>query len=183
MDALEALARADASWQIVLIGPVKSGQVDETRLRRYPNIHLLGEKPRAALPAYLKGLAVALIPYRANELTRNIFPLKLYEYLAPGCPVVSAALPELAGSTVLIVVRTGPSDYPGLVRRALAEDGAERRRARVALRGGTPGTIARRPSRPSLTKLPGRRRLRSEPGTRPRPRAWEDDEDPAADHP
>jgi glycosyltransferase involved in cell wall biosynthesis len=133
VDALEALAGADPAWQIVLIGPVKSGQVDEARLRRWPNIHLLGEKPRPALPAYLKGMAVALIPYRANELTRNIFPLKLFEYLAAGVPVVVGGLPELARFAGTIGVAGGPGDYPGLVRAALAEDGPEKRAARVTL--------------------------------------------------
>jgi glycosyltransferase involved in cell wall biosynthesis len=133
VDALETLALADASWQIVLIGPVKSGQVDETRLRRYPNIHLLGEKPRPELPGYLKGLAVALIPYKANELTRNIFPLKLFEYLAAGVPVVVGGLPELRRFEGTIGVADELQDYPALVRRAIAEDGDEKRAARVAL--------------------------------------------------
>ncbi len=133
IDALEALAQADASWQIVLIGPVKAGQVDEARLRRHPNIHLLGEKPRAELAGYLKGLAVALVPYRTGELTRNIFPLKLFEYLAAGVPVVVGGLPELDRFAGTIGVAGGPQDYPGLVREAIAEDGPEKRAARVAL--------------------------------------------------
>jgi len=133
VDALEALAQADPAWQIVLIGPVKPGQVNEARLRRHPNIHLLSEKPRAELPGYLKGLAVALVPYRANELTRNIFPLKLFEYLAAGLPVVVGGLPELRRFAGTIGVAGGPEDYPGLVRLAIAEDREEHRAARVAL--------------------------------------------------
>jgi len=131
--ALEALAQADASWQVVLIGPVKAGQVDEARLRRHANIHLLGEKARPQLPAYLKGLAVALVPYKANELTRNIFPLKLFEYLAAGLPVVVGGLPELERFEGTIGLARAADDYPGLVRRALADDSSERREARVAL--------------------------------------------------
>jgi glycosyltransferase involved in cell wall biosynthesis len=133
LDALEGLARADPSWQIVLVGPVKPGQVDEARLRQHPNIHLLGEKPRTELPAYLKGMAVALVPYKANELTRNIFPLKLFEYLAAGVPVVVGGLPELERFAGVVGVAAGPEDYPGLVRAAIAEDGPEKRAARVAL--------------------------------------------------
>lgn len=133
VEALEALAQAEEGWQVVLIGPVKPGQVDEPRLRRYPNIHFLGEKPRSELPGYLKGLAVALVPYRANELTRNIFPLKLFEYLAAGLPVVVGGLPELRRFEGTIGVAEGPQDYPGLVRRAIAEDGPDKRAERVAL--------------------------------------------------
>lgn len=133
VDALEALARADAAWQIVLVGPVKPGQVDEGRLRRLPNVHFLGEKPRPDLPGYFKGLAVALVPYKANELTRNIFPLKLFEYLAAGLPVVAGGLPELRRFEGTIGVADGPQDYPRLVRRALADDDFDRRAERVAL--------------------------------------------------
>ena len=133
LDALETLAQADPSWHVVLIGPLKPGQVDEARLRSHPNIHLLGEKPRADLPGYLKGMAVALVPYRANDLTRNIFPLKLFEYLAAGVPVVVGGLPELERYAGTIGVAGRPEDYPELVRQALATDGPERRAARVAL--------------------------------------------------
>ncbi len=133
VDALEALAQAEEGWQVVLIGPVKAGQVDEPRLRRYPNVHFLGEKPRSELPGYLKGMAVALVPYRANELTRNIFPLKLFEYLAAGLPVVVGGLPELRRFDGIIGVAEGPQDYPGLVRRAIAGDSPDGRAERVGL--------------------------------------------------
>jgi glycosyltransferase involved in cell wall biosynthesis len=133
VDAIEAIARADQAWHVVLIGPLKAGQVDEPRLRRLPNVHLLGEKPRAELPGYLKGVSAALIPYRSTELTRNIFPLKLFEYLAAGVPVVAGGLPELADYADVIGVAASPSDYPGLVRDAITTDSAEKRAARVAL--------------------------------------------------
>jgi glycosyltransferase involved in cell wall biosynthesis len=133
VDALVALAGADPGWHVVLIGPVKPGQVDEARLRRFSNVHFLGEKPQAELPGYLKGLAAALIPYKANELTRNIFPLKLFEYLAAGLPVVAGGLPELQGFSGMIELAERPEDYPALVRQALAEDGQDKRAARVAL--------------------------------------------------
>ena len=75
---------------------------------------------------------VALIPYKLNELTRNIFPLKLYEYLAAGLPVVAAALPELAPFADRVSLAAKPGDYPGLIREALASDSPEARAARSA---------------------------------------------------
>lgn len=133
LDALEVLTGADLSWQVVLVGPLKRGQVDEERLRRNPRVHLLGEKPRSELPAYLKGLAVALVPYRANELTRNVFPLKLFEYLAAGLPVVAGGLPELAKLKGTIGLAEKLEDYPGLVRNALSFDSPEARDTRAAI--------------------------------------------------
>jgi exopolysaccharide biosynthesis WecB/TagA/CpsF family protein len=136
LDAIEALSAADPSWQIVLVGPVVPGDVDEDRLHALANVHLLGGKPVSELPAYLKGLDVALIPYRLNELSRNIFPLKLYEYLAAGIPVVAAALPELAPFAGEVALAAAPTDYPRLVREALAADSPEARAARAAAVAG-----------------------------------------------
>lgn len=130
LEAVEALAQADPSWQVVLVGPIQPGDVDEARLAALPNVHLLGGKPVTELPAYLKGLDVALIPYKLNELTRNIFPLKLYEYLAAGLPVVAAALPELASFADWASLADKPEDYPRQVREALAADSPEVRARR-----------------------------------------------------
>jgi glycosyltransferase involved in cell wall biosynthesis len=118
--AIEVIALADPAWHVVLVGPVREGDVDEARLRALPNVHLLGDKALAELPAYLKALDVALIPYKLNELSRNIFPLKFFEYLAGGVPVVSAALPELAPYADAVALAAEPQDYPALVSRALA---------------------------------------------------------------
>jgi glycosyltransferase involved in cell wall biosynthesis len=133
VDALEALATADPSWHIVLVGPLKRGQVDEPRLRSHSNIHLLGEKSRAELPGYLKGMAVALIPYRPNDLTRNIFPLKLFEYLAAGIPVVAGGLPELDRFSGVIGVARALEDYPRLVQNAISLDSTDSRAIRIEL--------------------------------------------------
>ncbi len=133
LEALEALSAADPGWQIVLIGPLVAGELTEKDLTRIPRIHLLGAKAAAELPPYLRHLDVALIPYRMNELTRNIFPLKLFEYLAAGLPVVTSALPELERFRGTILMAGSSAEYPALVRRALAEDSPEARRERVAL--------------------------------------------------
>lgn len=135
VQALEAVALADPGRQVVLVGPLQPGDVDEARLRALPNIHLLGGKRREELPAYLRALDVALIPYVRNELTRNIFPLKLYEYLAGGRPVVAAALPELVRLDLpeeMLLLAHGPGDYAALVHRALKGDNAALRRKRSA---------------------------------------------------
>lgn len=133
VEAIEAIARHDPTWTILVVGPVRPGDVDVARLRGLPNVHLLGGRTVTELPAYLKAMDVALIPYKLNELTRNIFPLKLYEYLAAGVPVISAALPELADMSDVLLFAKTPSEYPALVVRALAEDSPAKRAARVAL--------------------------------------------------
>jgi glycosyltransferase involved in cell wall biosynthesis len=132
LQGLEALANADPSWQLVLIGPVNSGELERSPLQHRGNVHFLGEKPYAELPGYLKGASVALIPYVHGKLTESIFPLKLFEYLAAGVPVVVGGLPELRSLAGTIGVAEGATDYPALVREALATDSPEKRAARVA---------------------------------------------------
>lgn len=91
-DLLVALARRIAPVHVVLVGHAR---VDTDRLDAEPNIHLLGRKPFAELPAYLAAFDVALIPFAMNELTTAVNPIKLREYLSAGVPVVTTALPEI----------------------------------------------------------------------------------------
>ena len=88
------IAAARPDWSLVLIGDVGEGDpwTDAGMLNRLPNIHLLGPRPYKSLPAYLKGFDVALLPYMLNDYTANMFPMKFFEYLAAGKPVVSVDL-------------------------------------------------------------------------------------------
>lgn len=94
---VRALALAHPEYAIALIGKVGEGDpwASAEPLRGLPNVHLLGPKPYASLPSYLKGFDVAILPSAANDYTRGMFPMKFFEYLAAGRPVVSTALPSL----------------------------------------------------------------------------------------
>lgn len=98
LDWLLHLARRRPAWSLVLVGPeaVADPTTDLSALRATPNVHLLGYRPYAALPAYLKAFDVAVIPYRLGAATRGVFPLKFFETLASGRPVVISRLPSLA---------------------------------------------------------------------------------------
>jgi glycosyltransferase involved in cell wall biosynthesis len=92
-----ALARAHRDWALALVGPVGLGdpETDTAALEAEPNVHLLGPRPHSELPAVLRGAAAGVIPYRSSRLTASIFPMKVYEYLAAGLPVVATGLPAL----------------------------------------------------------------------------------------
>ncbi|HSZ69089.1 MAG TPA: glycosyltransferase [Solirubrobacteraceae bacterium] len=129
---LVALARARSDWSFALVGPIGPGEprMDVSALSREANIHLLGPRSYAQLPDVLRGVDAGLIPYALNELTRSIFPMKVYEYLAAGLPVAATPLPALAE---IPEVATAP-DAEGIAQlldRALAEDNPERRGARA----------------------------------------------------
>ena len=81
---------------VVLIGKIAVDAEQKVKvLDGVPNIHLLGRKPYADLPAYCKAFDVALNPFAINELTLAANPLKVREYLAAGLPVVSTDIPEV----------------------------------------------------------------------------------------
>lgn len=93
LDLLAALADARPGWSLVVIGPVV--KISEADLPRRDNIHYLGARPYGALPDYMAGWDVALMPFAINEATRFISPTKTPEYLAAGCPVVSTPVTDV----------------------------------------------------------------------------------------
>jgi glycosyltransferase involved in cell wall biosynthesis len=111
-----ALARPD--WHFVVIGPVREGYGD-VPLLKLPNVHLLGSKSSKALPAYLRGLDVCLIPYKLDKLTAAIYPLKLHEYLAAGKPVLAGPLPSLYQFQEVIELVNSPEEFIAAGEHAL----------------------------------------------------------------
>jgi glycosyltransferase involved in cell wall biosynthesis len=96
-ELIAAVARARPDWHWVLIGQVGEGQPDtSTEILRLSNIHMLGPRPYSRLPDYLRGFDIATIPARANPYTAAMFPMKFFEYLATGVPVVASSVPALA---------------------------------------------------------------------------------------
>ncbi|WBH18143.1 UDP-galactopyranose mutase [Sphingomonas radiodurans] len=93
IDLLAALADAHDDWSIVVIGPVV--KIDPASLPKRRNLHFLGGRDYAELPAYMSGWDVALMPFALNEATRFISPTKTPEYLAAGCPVVSTPITDV----------------------------------------------------------------------------------------
>jgi glycosyltransferase involved in cell wall biosynthesis len=93
------LAQLRPGWSFALVGPTGMGDpgTDVSALRPVPNVHLLGGRTHDELPAVLRGADVGIIPYASNQLTASIFPMKVYEYLAAGLPVVATDLPALEG--------------------------------------------------------------------------------------
>ncbi len=91
---LEKVAQIRPDWQFVLIGEEREGQSNETLrdMSRMPNVHLLGYQPYGTLPELLRGIQVGLLPTLINDYTRGMFPMKYYEYLSAGVPVVSTSL-------------------------------------------------------------------------------------------
>lgn len=91
---LKFLAEKHSDKLIYLVGPVSGKEFNESGLREFINIRTTGKKSLEELPPYLNCFDVAIIPFKVNELTSCIYPLKVNEYLAGGKPVVSTVFSE-----------------------------------------------------------------------------------------
>jgi teichuronic acid biosynthesis glycosyltransferase TuaH len=132
-DLLRSLATAGVP--IIVAGPTS---VDGTSARRelkalleLPGIRYVGNIPPEELARVLASSMVGLIPYRLNEYTAGVFPMKVYEYLAAGLRVVSTALPSLERTASDDVVLAGKESFVREVQRGIeawSEQAAARRR-------------------------------------------------------
>lgn len=93
LELLSHAAETRPNYHFVLVGPVV--KIRESSLPRANNIHYLGPKQYAELPAYLHGWDVAMMPFALNDATRFISPTKTLEYLAADKPVVSTAISDV----------------------------------------------------------------------------------------
>ncbi len=117
---------------LVIVGPeALDRHAGERRLLEHPRVHCLGFRPPEQVPLYMRGLDVALMPYRLNRWTAHIDPLKGYEYFALGLPVVSTPIPAAERWRDLLYVAP-PEAFAAAVRDALAEQNPQRREQRRA---------------------------------------------------
>lgn len=127
-------ARARPSWSFAIIGPVgiADPSTSTAELEKEPNVHLLGQRAYSDLPKYIKGFDVALIPYRINRYTESVFPIKFFEFLATGKPVVISDLPSLEEYYDTVLVARDAGEFVLRCEEALVR-GEEGRALRVAL--------------------------------------------------
>jgi glycosyltransferase involved in cell wall biosynthesis len=136
-DLLEDVARALPQATLLLVGPATGETAPALeRLAQLPSVRWLGQKPYAELPRYVAAFDVGLIPYVSNAYTRSCFPLKLYEYLAAGKPVVASGLPELAGMEPDVALVDGPTTFVDAIQEAAARNGSPERLRRRQLASG-----------------------------------------------
>ena len=123
---LAYMAEQQPDWSFAIVGPVKGDVQGLERLQALRNVHFFGNRPITALPAYLKAMDAGLIPYVLNDFTHHIFPLKLYEYMAAGKPIVATDMEEMRAydGHGLTIARSNES-FLEAVRSAIANDSPE----------------------------------------------------------
>lgn len=132
-ELLTALAKRRPDWSLVFVGGVREGHATDLApieaIRHLPNVHLLGEKNADDLPAYVQHFDVAALAYRRLAYLDAINPLKLYEALATGIPVVGAKIPALEALRPVVSTASGIDEWERAVRSALETTHSDTRRA------------------------------------------------------
>ncbi|MZQ83733.1 glycosyltransferase [Paenibacillus sp. 5J-6] len=114
---IEYLAKRNADWNFILIGDTFG--CDITEVSNLKNVILTGEKPYTQLPQYLNCFDVCIIPFLVNNLTLATNPVKIYEYLAAGKPVVSVKLPELELISNVVGLASNYEEFESLIQVSL----------------------------------------------------------------
>jgi glycosyltransferase involved in cell wall biosynthesis len=102
-----------------MIGPVRA---NVSKIAPLPNVHLLGRKDYQELPRYLKAFDVCINPYILDGVAEGCSPLKLYEYLATGKPIVSVDMPEARKFDGLVRIARSTEEFVLHIESALQED-------------------------------------------------------------
>ena len=120
-ELIDRLAERYAHGSVVFVGPF--AKVDPAELPRRSNVHWLGQRPYAALPSYVKGFDVCLMPFALNAATEFINPTKTLEYMAAGKPIVSTAVPDVVRNfTPIVRVARSADEFVDAVSDAVHPD-------------------------------------------------------------
>ncbi len=108
-DLVADLAQLRPDWRFVLVGSTFTANIE--RLSRLPNVELVGEVPYAEVPKRLSGFDVTILPFKRIPLTEATNPVKAYEILAAGKPLVSVPLPEMQSLAPLVRLASTPEEF------------------------------------------------------------------------
>jgi teichuronic acid biosynthesis glycosyltransferase TuaH len=131
---LKEVIEKNPDKNFVFAGPLTAEFVPEW-FNQIPNLHLLGRIPHEHTPNVIKGFDIAIIPFKKDEVSATIFPLKLFEYLGAGKPVISTNfnpdIEEFTNGTVLFC--EDADSFSNAIENILATDNEEKKLARIAI--------------------------------------------------
>lgn len=119
LDLIAQLADARPDWNVAMIGP--TAKISPEDLPQRPNLHWLGGRDYAQLPAYTRAFDVCLMPFALNEATEYINPTKALEYMATATPIVSTAVPDVCSNFASVVkIAACPAEFVAMCREQVA---------------------------------------------------------------
>lgn len=122
-DLLEGMARARPNWAFVLIGFAwdEEGKSRVAKAASLPNVYWLGAKPHSELKHYVSRFDAAIIPFKLNAVTHSCSPLKLFEYMACGKPVICTPMEE-ASKYKSVRLASSSNEFIAQIEKAIETD-------------------------------------------------------------
>jgi glycosyltransferase involved in cell wall biosynthesis len=121
LDLLEYLVKSNPEKSFVLVGPVWYSSIQE-KFAAYHNIYFLGRKSYQEVPMYIQQFDVGIIPHRLDNFLKSTNPMKVYEYLACGKPVVSTGGSGINLFKDVVYIADEYKKFNQFVNQALTED-------------------------------------------------------------
>lgn len=126
------VAKLRPDWTLVFVGAPLAG-VDTSMLSVQTNVRLLGPRPHAEIPRYISSFDICINIFAAGDLAKDVSPLKFYEYLATGKPVVSTPQPlQVQDFADAVYIADGAEAFVAACEQALTEQGSAKTEQRMA---------------------------------------------------
>lgn len=133
VDLIEGVAKRMTSGTIALVGPDMLRDDERDRLVRTGRVVFAGPVPYLELPQWMRVFDVCITPHRVSPFTESLNPIKLWEYLAVGKPIVSTDVAGFRDHPEFVTIATGPDPFLAALAEALSEPlGLSRRRRELA---------------------------------------------------
>ncbi len=130
-ELIREVADTHPKWTILLIGPIGS---DTSRvMTTQDNVIWFGPRSYADLPGYVAHFDACIIPYRINDYTKAVFPIKFFEFLSTGKPIVSTKLPSLEAYSDLVPLAVSSTEFIRALENVLENDSPEERDRRLKI--------------------------------------------------
>ena len=127
LELIKHVAKLHPEWSIVLIGSINEKYCRDKikNLKSLKNVYFLGQKNIELIPYYIKAFDICILPYIVNEHSENISPLKLYDYLAAGKPIVSTNIRACRMFNKVLKIAFSKEEFNNYIEQLLFEKDVE----------------------------------------------------------
>jgi teichuronic acid biosynthesis glycosyltransferase TuaH len=126
IDLIEKVARSIKAGSMVLVGPNHLPPACQQRLARCDNVFLHSQIPYSQIPNYMRAFDVCITPHKVTPFTESLNPIKLWEYLAAGKPIVSTDVAGFRDYPGLVYIASDAREFVEKLAAALVEDSLRR---------------------------------------------------------
>lgn len=119
-------------FSLVFVGPCLLPRADILALESFPNILFIPAQPMEILPSFISNFDVCAIPHLLTAFTHSLDPIKVYEYLAAGRPIVSTPVKGIMGLCEYIDIAEDAEGFYSAIKNALSGEGKSDVAARLS---------------------------------------------------